>query len=470
MANSEVFLINQVGTFHTTGSLNESRQFDNTSSTQGALLNDGRVLVVGGIPGSGNAGAGLARINAELFDPVTETWNYTTGPLNVRRVACQTTLLNDGKVLITGGHESSYSGATIYNSAEIFDPSSNNFTLLGSNMVEARTRHVAVKLNDGRVLIVGGHDNSHTYASAEMYDPNTNTFSSTGSMSVARYGGQTATLLDDGRVLIVGSHGGIDAELYDPSTGTFTVTGSLNFPRNGHTATMLNNGKVLIVGGGGSGQFHNTAEIYDPTTETFSLVSATMMTPREYHTATLLPDGRVLIVAGRSGIPHDDLSSAEIFDPVTETFQIAGSISTGKYQHIAAQLQDGRVVIVGGAYDPQGQSGSIALANSDVYNPTTTKIERGNVDNVLEEFSLFQNYPNPFNPVTTIRFFLPISANVKIDVFNSIGQQVATLLDQRKSIGYHSEEFNGFNLSSGVYFYRIQVRNFQQIKKMMLLK
>ena len=86
------------------------------------------------------------------------------------------------------------------------------------------------------------------------------------------------------------------------------------------------------------------------------------------------------------------------------------------------------------------------------------------------KFFLYQSYPNPFNPVTHIPFSLPKAANVKIEIYNLLGQQVATLLDDRKQAGYHSVSFNGSNLSSGIYLYRIQAGEFQQVRKMLLVK
>jgi hypothetical protein len=94
------------------------------------------------------------------------------------------------------------------------------------------------------------------------------------------------------------------------------------------------------------------------------------------------------------------------------------------------------------------------------------------------KFDLSQNYPNPFNPTTTIRFSLPQSSQLKITVYNMIGQQVATLADGIYESGYHKITFNASNLPSGTYIYRMQGRNlstgsaqsFTQVKKMILLK
>jgi len=86
------------------------------------------------------------------------------------------------------------------------------------------------------------------------------------------------------------------------------------------------------------------------------------------------------------------------------------------------------------------------------------------------QFNLWQNYPNPFNPSTKIKFALPKPENVKIEFYNLIGQKVKTLLNQHMPAGFHEVEFNGQNLFSGIYWYRIEAGNFQDVKKMILLK
>ncbi|MGQ9804879.1 MAG: choice-of-anchor I family protein [Chlorobiales bacterium] len=86
------------------------------------------------------------------------------------------------------------------------------------------------------------------------------------------------------------------------------------------------------------------------------------------------------------------------------------------------------------------------------------------------EFALEQNYPNPFNPTTTIRYQLPITSNVKLEVYDVLGKKVATVLDGRQEAGIYNYTLNASNLSSGVYFYRLQAGSFIQTKKMMLVK
>ena len=103
--------------------------------------------------------------------------------------------------------------------------------------------------------------------------------------------------------------------------------------------------------------------------------------------------------------------------------------------------------------------------------------EYGNYTNVVEQrklgpfmFELGQNYPNPFNPSTTIQYEIPKSGMVIIKVYDVIGREVKTLVNQYQNIGMHEINFNAGNLSSGVYYYQLRAGNFISTKKMILLK
>jgi len=98
----------------------------------------------------------------------------------------------------------------------------------------------------------------------------------------------------------------------------------------------------------------------------------------------------------------------------------------------------------------------------------TTNVE--NVQNIPTEFSLSQNYPNPFNPSTQISFDVPQNGMVSIQVFNMLGQQVATLLNRELNVGSHTVNFDASNLSSGMYLYSLKAGNVNITKKMMLIK
>ncbi len=91
-------------------------------------------------------------------------------------------------------------------------------------------------------------------------------------------------------------------------------------------------------------------------------------------------------------------------------------------------------------------------------------------EGIPQEIALMQNYPNPFNPSTTIRYALPQRSNVTLSVYNTLGQQVAILVNKSQDAGYHEVKFDGSALASGVYLYRIQAGTFVQTKKLTILK
>ena len=96
------------------------------------------------------------------------------------------------------------------------------------------------------------------------------------------------------------------------------------------------------------------------------------------------------------------------------------------------------------------------------------KILKGSL--IPKEFVLYQNYPNPFNPVTKIKYGIPKKARVELIIYNVLGEKVTTLVNQQQDAGYYLVEWNGNNISSGVYLYTIKSGDYFNVKKMILLK
>jgi hypothetical protein len=200
------------------------------------------------------------------------------------------------------------------------------FTPTGS-MATSRENHTATLLWNGKVLITGGvylgPPAERVLKDAEVYDPGTGMFSGTGDMTTPR-SAHTATLLADGRVLITGGAGGASTlssvELYDPATGAFSRTADMTQPRAFHVAALMQDGRVLIAGNAIPESVH-TAEIYDPLSQTFAIAGPLSFSATQL---TVLADGRVLI----QGTADDDTNSAVLYDPRTGTFSATGSTGT----------------------------------------------------------------------------------------------------------------------------------------------
>ncbi len=233
-----------------------------------------------------------------------------TAQLNTERRGHTATLLQNGKILIVGGENQS----GIVSQAEILDPASLTSTPAPA-AASPRTDHTATLLPDGRVLISGGRDQMSALDSTQIYDASVNSFSSGPSLKRAR-SSHSATALADGKILIVGGDATGSAEVYDPATQIFSlVSGNLGIARNLHGAVLLNNGQVLIVGGvNAQNVILNSAEIYDPASQSFHVPTNALQIPRALATLRLLPDGKVQVIGGDSDF------SMEIFDPQVGNF------------------------------------------------------------------------------------------------------------------------------------------------------
>jgi hypothetical protein len=224
------------------------------ASHTATLLNTGKVLI-----------AGWGNATAELYDPATGDFTATGGMVTAR-VSHTATLLSTGKVLLTGGIQGAPPATTVLAEAELFDPVAGTFSQTTGSLANARELHAASLLADGKVVVTGGLDSTgNALATAEVFDPTSETFTATkGTMGTAR-DLHTSTTLKDGTILVIGGDDGTGplatAEVYDPVAGTFSPTGSMAAARADHTATLLNDGRVLVAGGNGAGVLA-TAELY----------------------------------------------------------------------------------------------------------------------------------------------------------------------------------------------------------------
>ena len=290
----------------------------------------------------------------------TTTVNVTTGTFTAtsnnssvdRMSGHKAVTLANGKVLVFGNW-----GDT--NVTDVYDPATNSFTRVG-NMIRGRRFFSAVRLQDGRVLAIGGrYFNGSTevgLASAEIFDPATETWTSTGSMSVAREG-FFAGLLTDGKVFVAGGRrlspaGNLSsAEIYDPATGQFTLVASMPQERSDLLGAVLPSGRVFVAGGYNSTNgYMKSALIYDPALNSWTAPESQMNSVHYLGVTLLMTDGRVMIAGGWS--PSLGVATIEIFDPTTNTFAAAAglpSMGTGRGSLTGHVLDNGKVAIFGGS-------------------------------------------------------------------------------------------------------------------------
>ncbi|HEV8590312.1 MAG TPA: kelch repeat-containing protein, partial [Pyrinomonadaceae bacterium] len=255
-------------------------------------------------PAAGNS-ASLSRLSLSL--PAAQT--PTDGSLNIARRGHSATLLSDGKVLIVGGENQS----GFVTEAEIFDPATGSFSISG-NLNTPRADHSASRLADGRVLIAGGRGALGALNSTEIFDPASGAFTSGPDLNSAR-SGQTATVLADGRVVLAGGDAG-SVEIYDPAPNAFSATGiNLSTPRAFHGAALLNDGRILIAGGTAPDDSDvQSGEIVDITNGTVEAVANATEDEHVRPTMRVLPDGKVQIIGGTA---HEAI---EIYDPAINQF------------------------------------------------------------------------------------------------------------------------------------------------------
>lgn len=313
-----------------------------------SLLPNGKVLVTGGYNGTGSI------TSAQLYNPITDSWSSTSA-LSVSRYLHTSNLLPTGKVLVAGGYNTSSGPLT---SCVLYDPSSGNWSTAAS-LGAARYGHTTTMLADGTALVACGYNGSSYLATAATYSASSNSWTATSNNvgTARRY--HTSVLLNNGKVLVAGGYNGsvlTSAQLYDPSTNSWSATGSLNTARYLHTAILLPNGMVLVAGGHGtSTTILSSAELYDPTTGNWSS-AASLANARYTHKATLLATGDVVVSGGSSGSAA--LDSTEVYDPSTDTWTTGPTLASGRGYHTATLLTNGRVLLSAG----QATSGILSSA------------------------------------------------------------------------------------------------------------
>jgi len=349
---------NEYGKFVRVGDMHYAR-----SGHKAVLLQDGRVLIVGG----------ASEPVAEIYDPEKRKF-YKTGSMNINRDNFTATLLQNGKVLIAGGQR----GNTPLNDVELYNPNTKSFEK-APELNFSRHSHTATLLSDGRVLIVGGQGPSgkktHTWAvkKSEIYNPKTDTFEIGPEMNIPRVMPESIAL-NNGNVLIIGggdSSKNKDAEyipeIYFLPENKFVKLDKISFVvgYGDPSPILLKNGKVLLPFCKKNAKRMNF-QIFDPDFLSFNDTGVSIDRNFKNNVSVLLENGNVLFFGGTKELTwwYDGIKNTFLYDINTNSLIESTDLKYARAFSTATLLNDGTVLITGG----KGKTSKL-IKKSELYIP-----------------------------------------------------------------------------------------------------
>jgi hypothetical protein len=303
---------------------------------QSQKLNNGTVITFGGENGNfsdtGNTYASAEIYNNGIWTP--------TGSMNNERTQFASVVLPNGKVLAIGGiaNASNNEWAT----CEIYDPATSHWTYTGA-LPNPTYAEGAVVLNNGKVLEADG-DSSY------VYDPSTGVWGSDATMAVGHGTNPSLTLLQNGKVLAVGGYDCLTcADVYDPTSNTWTATANqCSYSRVQTTSILLNNGNVLVFGSASLDSGQTTAELYNPTTNRFTVTGA-LLSNISSCPAVLLDNGNPLVWGfGNIFYTGDSSEVVQIYNATTGTWFSPASTGIGTSNNELVKMSNNQVLVVAG--------------------------------------------------------------------------------------------------------------------------
>jgi len=241
----------------------------------------------------------------------------------------------------------------------------------------------SVKLNDGRVLFVGGNIVDGGGNSATMFYNDDDTWSMGPTLVYSRTGGFTATLMSDGKVIIIGGDDvGFsqrdEVEIFDPTNDSVSAVGPIGLGRTAHTTTVLSDGRVVVIGGLNSGDFnaYRRVDIYDPVADSWSLGS-TMGFSRRDHTAIRITSDKILVVGGEAPGGPFDRDGGEVYDATNDTWTpVLNKMQSARLVPKINNFESGEFIVSGGVYVLPG-FGLRSTQMTDIYDPVTNQFSAG---------------------------------------------------------------------------------------------
>lgn len=353
----------------------------------------------------------------------TNTW-ATMSPLPQGRDRLSCAVLRDSIYAIAGANTS----ATYSNTLYLYSVNNNAWTTRAPLPVSAIGWTGSVGYQDSLIYVAGGNDGALAVSTVFLYNAISNTWRPATSLPVQVFGGGFArsgdTLvyaggIDNASTVLNTTYRGVISSS-DRSIITWTTGMTMPAAMFRTSAASWGNKGIILTNGSTSTTFTglNTTLVYSP--------GANMWTPQ----------------------PNK---------PTATTYSTVGSVILG-----------GGIMkfVCYGGWDGAGYSTATHVFTDTLVLTGITTIN----NQIPSKYVVSQNYPNPFNPSTNIKFSIPVSGIVKLKVFDILGREVASLVNEFKPAGNYAVDFNASNLTSGIYLYKIQSGEFTETKKMILVK
>ena len=439
------------------------------------------------------------------YSLTTNTWQET-GELNHRHSEHAAIAFRDTdetiKVLVAGG----CTGGS-RKICEIYDPQTGTWEIT-NELNEGRIEHTMVYFPSHQKILVVGDDNSNT---AELFDIPTRTWTLTTPIPVplSQYESSASQLIIENgqeKGLIMGGNSGdpflTNCWIFDPITETWTETDSLTRGGIRMPSAKLPNGDIIVSGG-----YRTDTTLLSPVTEIYNVEQgqwqrvADMNYPRSHHNLVTLTDGQVaaigsfgttgsytvelyswndspeiqIIQGQNSGLVGDTLEFiVQVTDPNEDSVSIRIDWADGdttdwqEYDVSGTEFCFSKVFAEAGEYKIKVQAKDIwseqgihnSLSNwQNLLRVVINPVGIDENEQIPLTFNLFQNYPNPFNSSTCISYQIPQDCQVRLSVFNLLGQEVDVLVNEFQKANEYVVKWQPKNLSSGIYIYQLSIES-----------
>ena len=456
-----------------------------------ALSSDGNTAIVGGIGDNANAGA------AWVYTRSGSAWIlqsklFGTGAIGSASQGFSVALSSDGNTAIVGGIGDNTNAGAVW----IFTRSGGSWNqqgnkLVGTGAVGNAQQGVAVSLSaDGNTAIVGGNRDNNFAGAVWVFTRSNNLWSQQGSKLVvtdaigsARFG-ISVDLTADGNTAIIGGHtdnaNAGSVWIFTRSGITWTPqtklngSGAIGNARFGRSVSISSDGNTAIVGGYEDDAAKGAVWVYTRSGSAWTQQGNKLVgtgaagNASQGFSISLSADGNTALVGG-----IDD----NAFAGATWVFKRSGGVWSQSGNKLigsdaagnanqggaVAISPDGNTIIVGGIADNTNKGAAW------IFVPGTTSVQQTSNETPMS-FLLEQNFPNPFNPSTKISWQSPVSSHQTLKIYDILGNEVATLMNEYRDAGTYEVNWNAANLPSGVYFYKLQSGNYVETMKMILIK